>query len=123
MTMQKTIGKPASRRINITLDIPGEIPLGLPLVLTYTFTPAPNTDHTETPDKFDAAARSSGYQDYPDYLEAATPATIEEAIAQARAKLANPEHKNFFRRYYGAVQGAYGDGLEYQRKMRDEWPD
>jgi hypothetical protein len=123
MTMRKTIDKPTGRRINITLDIPGEIPLGLPLVLTYAFAPAPNTDHTEAPDKFDAAAHSLGYQDHLDYLETNTPATIEEAIAQARAKLADPEHKNFFRRYYGAVQGVYGDGMEYQRRLRDEWPD
>ncbi|MDR0709240.1 MAG: hypothetical protein LBF77_04135 [Spirochaetaceae bacterium] len=123
MTMHKTIEKPAGRRINITLDIPGEIPLGLPLVLTYTFTPVPNTGQTEAPDKFDAAARSCGYQDHLDYLGANTPVTIEEAIAQARAKLADPRHRNFFRRHYGAVQGVYGDGMEYQRTIRDEWPD
>jgi hypothetical protein len=73
------------------------------------------------PNTFDTAATALGYRDHLDYLRANTPATIEEAAARARAKLADPDHKNFFKRHFGAVQGVYGNGMDYQRKMRDEW--
>ncbi|GHV81976.1 hypothetical protein AGMMS49991_05340 [Spirochaetia bacterium] len=49
-----------------------------------------------------------------------TPFSLEEAIAQAQAKLADPNRQPFSR-HYGAVQGVYGDGMKYQRKMRNEW--
>jgi hypothetical protein len=38
ITNQKTIENPASRRITVTLDIPGEVPLG-PITLIYGFAP------------------------------------------------------------------------------------
>ncbi|GHU46904.1 hypothetical protein FACS1894200_01420 [Spirochaetia bacterium] len=60
-----------------------------------------------------------------DYLRANTAATIEEAIAEAERKFNAPENKNWFEKYYGILAGdeAYGDGMEYQRRMRDEWCD
>jgi predicted nucleic acid-binding OB-fold protein len=126
MTIQKTIENPASRRI--TIDVPGEIPVG-PIILSFAPAPAaaptPIPEKTEEQDKWDAAARALGYQDDADYLRANSPKTIEEAIAEAEKKFNDPEHKNFFEKFYGALEGeaAYGDGMEYQRKMRDEWPD
>jgi predicted CopG family antitoxin len=75
-------------------------------------------------DKFDVAARSISYKDHSDYLRANTPRTIEEAEAEAERKYNDPNRKPFSR-FYGILEGdeAYGDGMEYQRKMRDEWPD
>jgi hypothetical protein len=78
-----------------------------------------------TKEVFDEAARINGYKDHADYLRANSPATLEEAEAEAERKFNAPGNKNFFDRYYGILAGdeAYGDGMEYQRKMRDEWPD
>jgi hypothetical protein len=119
MPIQKTIETPANYRVSV--DAPREMPVG-PII--HPFAPAP-AEKTAEANKWDAAARALGYKDQRDYLRANTPATIEEAEAQAQAKLDDPDHVNFFKRYYGALEGeeAYGDGAEYQRKMRSEWPD
>jgi predicted CopG family antitoxin len=94
---------------------------------------AANTDHEQEtqekcsvkPNPWDITARALGYKDHRDYLRTNTPKTLAEAEAQAQALLDDPKHKNFFQRYYGVLEGeeAYGNGTDYQRKMRDEWPD
>ncbi|GHV76360.1 hypothetical protein AGMMS49942_11810 [Spirochaetia bacterium] len=91
---------PANHRL--TLEIPPEIPAGRGIL---TFTPAPDDDP---------------FADLGAYLRANTPATIEEAKKEAAAKLADPNRKPFSR-HFGALKGAFGDGMEYQRKLRDEW--
>ena len=106
MPIQQTIEIPASHRL--TIDVPGEVPTG-PVILTFTPIPASN------------APAADPFADLGAYLRANTPATIEEAKKEAAAKLADPNHKNFFSRCFGALPGAFGDGMEYQRKMRDEW--
>jgi hypothetical protein len=82
----------------------------------------PTVNDISKPNKFDIAAQSLGYKDHLDYLRANTPTTIEEAKAEAARKLNDPNRKPFSR-HFGAVKGVYGDGMEYQRKMRNEWPD
>jgi hypothetical protein len=120
-TLQQTIKNPIGRRISVTLDIPREVPLGPPLTLTYAFAPV-SVEPTEEPSVFDAAARILGYKDDLDYLRANSPKTIEEAEAEAERKFKT--RKSIYE-YYGIIAGdaVYGDGMEYQRKMRNEWPD
>jgi hypothetical protein len=120
VTIEQTIDIPANREVHIHLVVPDTVPCGRTNVILE-FPQGPDT--IEKPNVFDEAARLNGYKDHADYLRANTPATIEEAIAQAQAKLADPEHKNFFKKYYGCLAGedVYSDGMEYQRKMRDEW--
>jgi hypothetical protein len=69
---------------------------------------------------FDEAARALGYKDDLDYLAANSPATIEEAKAEAARKRKN---RPSIYEFYGCLKGedCYGDGMEYQRMMRDEW--
>jgi hypothetical protein len=118
MTIEQTIEIPASRRI--TLEVPQEIPTG-PGILT--FTPAPRSAADQgSIDPRAAPIDEEDEADWAAYLKANTPHTIEEAIAEAKRKLADPNRKPFSR-HFGALQGAFGDGMEYQRKMRDEWPD
>jgi hypothetical protein len=71
---------------------------------------------------FDQAARLLGYKDDLDYLRSNSPKTIAEAEVEAERKFKN--RKSIYE-FYGILKGedAYGDGMEYQKKMRDEWPD
>jgi hypothetical protein len=80
-------------------------------------------EDTGGPDIFDQAAHTLGYKDDVDYLRSNSPKTIAEAIAEAERKFNDPNRKPFSR-HYGCLAGddVYGDGMEYQRKMRDEWP-
>jgi hypothetical protein len=78
------------------------------------------TETLSTKEVFDEAARLLGYKDDMDYLMSNSPATIEEAHAEAARK--RKTRKSIYE-YYGCLKGedCYGDGMEYQRMMRDEW--
>ncbi|GHV81231.1 hypothetical protein AGMMS49944_30220 [Spirochaetia bacterium] len=121
MPIQKTIENPASRRI--TVDVPGEIPVG-PVILTFTPAPSPakepEPEARSSKEMFDEVARRLGYKDDLDYLEANSPTTLEEIEAEAERKFKT--RKSIYE-YYGCLKGEdiYGDGMEYQRMMRDEW--
>jgi hypothetical protein len=54
------------------------------------------------------------------YLAANSPSTIEEALAEAERKFNDPNRKPISS-FWGTVKGVYGDGVAYQRKLRDEW--
>jgi hypothetical protein len=73
-----------------------------------------------TKEMFDEVARRLGYKDHMGYLRANSPATIEEAEAEAERKFKT--RKSIYE-HYGCLKGEdiYGDGMEYQRMMRDEW--
>jgi hypothetical protein len=73
---------------------------------------------------FDEVACSIGYKDHLDYLRANTSATLEEAEADAERKFNDPNRKSIYE-FYGCLKGedCYGDGMEYQKMMRNEWPD
>jgi hypothetical protein len=64
---------------------------------------------------------ASSLSDLGEYLAANSPKTIEEALQIAMAKAADPNRKPISR-FFGTHPGIYGgDGVAYQRKMRDEW--
>ncbi len=41
-----------------------------------------------------------------------------ERLARSRKR----NNKKKLAAFYGKLPGAYGDGLTYQKKVRDEWP-
>jgi len=46
--------------------------------------------------------------------------TKAEDIDKAIKKLPKSKKKSLSN-FYGKLKGAFGDGLEYQKKVRDEW--
>ena len=46
--------------------------------------------------------------------------TKSEEINEALKKLQKSKKKSLSS-FYGKLKGAFGDGLEYQKKVRDEW--
>jgi hypothetical protein len=75
----------------ITIDVPSEVPTGR---VVLTFTPAPL---------------------------AAPPRTAEEALKIAIERNADPNRKPISR-HFGKHKGILGgDGVAYQRAIRDEW--
>jgi len=51
--------------------------------------------------------------------------TKEEILAEADQKYKDRWKNGYdeMNRFFGCLQGVYGDGVAYQRMMRDEWPD
>jgi hypothetical protein len=49
-----------------------------------------------------------------------SPHTIDEALQMAAAKAADPNRKPISR-HFGTLPGVFGDGVAYQRAIRDEW--
>ena len=98
MTITQTVTIPESRRL--TIDVPPEVPTG-PVILA--FTPAEDQ-------------RSFGGR-----LPGGSPNTIEEALQMAAEKAADPNRKPISR-HFGKHKGIFGgDGVAYQRAIRDEW--
>jgi hypothetical protein len=96
MSVTQTVEVPASHRL--TIDVPREIPAGRTIL---TFTPA------SVPD---AAVLSAGSCN-----------TVEEALQAAAEKAADPNRKPISR-LFGKHKGIFGgDGVAYQRAVRDEW--
>lgn len=46
--------------------------------------------------------------------------TKAKEIDEALKKLPEPKKKNL-KSFYGKLKGAFGDGLTYQKNIRDEW--
>jgi hypothetical protein len=96
MTVTQTVDIPADRRI--TLEVPREVPPGRTILA---FTPAHSPDTVRLPG---GNAR-----------------TVEEALQMAAEKLADPNRKPISR-HFGKHKGIFGgDGVAYQRAIRDEW--
>jgi hypothetical protein len=76
----------------ITLEVPPEIPTGKTIIA---FTPAPK--------------------------QRSNPRTAEEALIMAEERAADPNCKPISRHFgkHGGIFG--GDGVAYQRAVRDEW--
>ena len=93
MSVTQTVEIPANRRL--TIDVPREVPTGSVIL---TFTPAP-------------VSQSHGN----------CPNTIEEALQLAEGRAADPNRKPISR-HFGKHKGIFGgDGVAYQRAIRDEW--
>ena len=98
MTIEQTVEIPASHRL--TIDVPPEVPTG-PVILTFT---------TAQGQRFDTASLPGG-----------SPGTIEEALQMAEEKASDPNRKPISR-LFGTCKGIFGgDGVAYQRAIRDEW--
>ena len=100
MIVTQIIDIPASHRL--TIDVPPEIPAGKTML---TFTPAQDR-------RLDITRLPGG-----------SPGTVEEALQLAEEKAADPNRKPISQ-YFGILSPeTYGDGVSYQRKLRDEWDD
>jgi hypothetical protein len=103
MSVTQTVDIPASHRL--VIDVPREVPEG-PVILT--FTPA-------------AARRSPDRRSDTAPLPGGNARTIEEALQMAEEKAADPNRKPISR-LFGTCKGIFGgDGVAYQRAIRDEW--
>jgi len=102
MSVTQTVEVPASRRL--TIDVPPEIPEGQVII---TFTPA---SAKIANGQFDTAPLPGGSY-----------TTIEEALQAAAEKAADPNRKPISRLFGILSPNTYGDGVAYQRNIRDEW--
>jgi hypothetical protein len=100
MTITQTVDIPESHRL--VIDVPREVPAG-PTILA--FTPAARRDTT------------------PQDIYGNTPRTVEEALQMAAEKAADPNRKPISRLFGKLSPETFGDGVAYQRAIRDEWDD
>jgi hypothetical protein len=54
------------------------------------------------------------------YIAENSPRTIEEALQMAAIKAADPNRKPISR-HFGTLPGVFGNGVAYQRALRNEW--
>jgi hypothetical protein len=95
MTIEQTVDIPANRLI--TLEVPKTVPVGKTIL---SFTPVSVSQSADI-----------------------SPRTTAEARQMAAAKAADPNRKPFSRHFGTLSPSAYGDGVAYQRAIRDEWDD
>ena len=106
MTITQTVDIPVNRRL--TIDVPPQIPVGK-TILAF------------TPVTLEANAASSGKEADSTPLPGGNARTIEEALQMAAEKAADPNRKPISR-LFGKHKGIFGgDGVAYQRAIRDEW--
>ena len=103
MGVTQTVEIPVNHRL--TIDVPREVPAGKAFL---TFTPA--VARRSANQRFDTAPLPGG-----------SPGTVEEALQLAEEKATDPDRKPISR-LFGTCKGIFGgDGVAYQRAIRDEW--
>jgi len=103
MSITQTVEIPVDHRL--TIDVPREVPAGK-VILTFT----PARTYSEPLASFPRTL-----------IKNKDPATIEEALQMAEEKAADPNRKPISR-FFGILSpNTYGDGVAYQRAIRDEW--
>ena len=112
ITIEQTITIPADRRLHLDVALPQSVPGGRTSIVLV----IPTAENAER-----AAEEAS-----PVYVLKPDP-TIEELMADARqkteARLACPSGDPL-QKYCGCLKDAFPeDGVVYQRRLRDEWPD
>ena len=96
MTITQTVEIPPDRRL--VIDVPHEVPVGRTILA---FTPAPAKEIDRAP------------------LPGGNAHTVEEALQIAAEKAADPNRKPISR-LFGKHKGIFGgDGVAYQRAIRD----
>jgi hypothetical protein len=125
MSVTQTVEIPARHRL--TIDVPREVPTG-PVILT--FTPAASQKPAETAAEaaptYAAADEDRLVEEmFASILSGPLPGgnarTIEEALRMAEEKRTDPNRKPISR-LFGTHKGFFGgDGVAYQRAIRDEW--
>jgi len=103
MSITQTVEIPINHRL--TIDVPHEVPAG-PVILTFT----PARTYNEPQASF---PRTS--------VKNKDPATIEEALQMAEEKACALNRKPISRFFGTLSPNTYGDGVAYQRAIRDEW--
>ena len=98
MSVTQIVYIPISHRL--TIDVPHEVPAGMTVL---TFTP-------DSPQKTDAVPTTAN-----------APRTAAEALKMAAERVSDPNRKPISR-HFGKRRGVLGgDGVAYQRAIRDEW--
>jgi len=93
MTVTQTVKIPVNHRL--TIDVPSEVPAGLVDIVYFP------TSTTTTK----------------------TNRTLEDALQRAAEKAADPNRRPLSD-FFGIISpDTYGDGVAYQRAIRDEWND
>jgi len=117
MSITQTVEVPASHRL--TIDVPLEIPTGRTVL---TFTPAAEkaaNTNSKPISRYFGILSPGIYGD--DKLPGGNYNTVEEALQAAAEKAADPNRKPISR-LFGKHKGIFGgDGVAYQRAIRDEW--
>jgi hypothetical protein len=103
MSITQAVEVPVSHRLIV--DVPREVPAG-PVILTFT----PASVQKSKDRRHDTAPLPGGSY-----------GTVEEALQAAAEKAADPNRKPISR-LFGKHKGIFGgDGVAYQRAVRDEW--
>jgi hypothetical protein len=107
ITIEKTVEISADGRLHLDLTLPKSVPSGkTSVVLVF---PDQKTPLPYTPEPFPTIEE----------LKAEAGQTTAERVAEMERTGVDP-----LARFAGSLKDIFPeDGLEYQRKMRDEWPD
>ncbi|GHV79272.1 hypothetical protein AGMMS49944_10630 [Spirochaetia bacterium] len=111
ITIQQTVDIPASRRL--TIDVPQEVPTGTTSVVLIFPSAESGT----------AVRPSPTFPPFPTLEELKAEAARKAAERQAYFNATGKDPLVELRDSMNSMPFAGIDGVEYQRKMRDEWPD